>query len=242
MKKQSAEDGGTSSAIVDISGILAQGQFEWGIVSETGMVFKDETPEMEWKRITESICLLFEKSDKTHSQAAMMLGDALRFGEEKFGEKYADVIDATRDYMRARGIEQAKNWMWVAGKIPPHIRRINLPFAHHELVAKLEQSEQDEFLKLAEAEAMTVRSLREKIKERHPGKPRKKGEVKHADNALSALQKLIAVSNFLSEIGPAFFDDDKTAGKWKGPMEKIHLIFRRKWQTGRSKPVKKARK
>lgn len=169
MKSPSSEE---SSSLVDISGILTQGQFEWGIVSETGMVFKDETPEADWQRITQNICALFEKSDRTHSQCAMMLGDALRFGEEKFGEKYADVIDATRDYMRTRGIEQAKNWMWVAGKVPPHLRNINLSFAHHELVAKLDQSEQEEFLKLAESEALTVRELREKVKERHPGKPR----------------------------------------------------------------------
>lgn len=169
MKSPSSEE---SSSLVDISGILTQGQFEWGIVSETGMVFKDETPESDWQRITQNICALFEKSDRTHSQCAMMLGDALRFGEEKFGEKYADVIDATRDYMRTRGIEQAKNWMWVAGKVPPHLRNINLSFAHHELVAKLDQSEQEEFLKLAESEALTVRELREKVKERHPGKPR----------------------------------------------------------------------
>jgi hypothetical protein len=213
------------------SDLLKQGEFEWGVVSETGMVFKAGTPETEWKRITEDLCLLFERSDKTHSQCAMMLGDALRFGEEQFGERYADVIDATRDYMRARGIEQSKNWMWVAGKIPPHRRHINLSFGHHELVAKLEGGEQDKFLNLAENEGLTVRELRGKIREEHPGKPRKdKTAVKTADNAKSALQKLIDVSNFVSE-NPK----DALTEKWKGPLLKLHLAFRRKWQDGRKK-------
>jgi hypothetical protein len=234
-KNQMSED----SSIMDISGILRQGEFLWGIVSETGMVFKDETPEMEWKRITESICLLFEKSDKTHSQAAMMLGDALRFGEEKFGEKYADVIDATREYMRTRGIEQAKNWQWVAGKIPPHLRRINLSFAHHELVAKLEQSEQEEFLKLADDEGLTVRELREKVRERHPGKPRAtkvKTIVKiDTDNPESVTDALQILSNHLSNPETEILDD------WKEHMEAIYKVYRRRWQNGKPKAAKKKR-
>ncbi len=216
--------------------ILKQGQFEWGIVSETGMVFKDETPELEWHRITQDICDLFEKSDKTHSQAAMMLGDALRFGEEKYGEKYADVIDATREYMRARGIEQAKNWQWVAGKIPPHIRRINLSFGHHELVAKLEQSEQEEFLKLAEEEALTVRELRGKIRERHPGKPRAEkvdttsSKIKVTDSK-SAKEAATQLSNWLTE------NEDKVSDKLKDVLEHIYKFYRRRWMSGHKKGV-----
>lgn len=227
MKNASEEAGGS---IIDVSGILKQGEFQWGIVSATGMVFKDETPELEWKRITESICTLFEKSDRTHSQAAMMLGDSLRFGEEKFGEKYADVIDATREYMRARGIEQAKNWQWVAGKIPPHIRRIDLSFAHHELVAKLEQSEQEEFLKLAEDENLTVRELREKIRERHPSKPRTQ-KVKtivsiDTDKPESITDALQILGNHLSNPDTEILDD------WKEHLEALYKVYRRKWQTG----------
>lgn len=166
MKQPSDESG---LALVD----LQQGQFEFGIISETGILFKDEVPAEYWSDITKRICAGLEKSGKNHSHFAMLLGDALRFGEEKFGEQFADAIDSTREWMRLQGIAVAKNWQWVAGKIPPHIRRINLSFAHHELVAKLEQSEQEEFLKLAEDEALTVRETRDKIRERHPGKPRK---------------------------------------------------------------------
>lgn len=219
------------SLIVDISGILKQGEFAWCIVSETGMVFKDETPESNWKRITEDLCLLFEKSDKTHSQCAMMLGDALRWGEEKFGERYADVIDATRDYMIARGIEKSKNWQWVAGKIPPHRRHILLSFGHHEVVAKLTGDEQTEFLDIAEKEGLTVRELRGKVRERHPSKPRKGGKEKitETDNDKSALQKLIDVSNYTSE------NPDWLTEKAKEPIKKLYLAFRRKWLTGRKK-------
>jgi hypothetical protein len=213
-------------ALVD----LEQGEFQFGIISETGIVFKDETPSSEWREITERICAGLERSGKAHSHFAMLLGDALRFGEDKYGEEFANAIDATREWMRLQGIQVAKNWQWVAGKIPPHIRRINLSFAHHEIVAKLEQSEQEEFLKLSEDEGLTVRELRDKVRERHPGKPRAtKDSVKTVDNEKSALQKLVDVSNFLSEKGAEFLDDYKTADKWKGPMEKLFKMYRRKW-------------
>lgn len=213
--------------------ILKQGDFSWGAVSETGMTFKPDVDETEWQNITQQLCNLFEFTDKTHSHVAMMLGDALRYGEDRFGEKFANVIDATREYMRVRGIDRVKNWQWVAGKIAPERRRINLSFAHHELVAPLDPVEQDEFLDLAESEAMKVRELRKVIRDRHPSKPRKGAKAKEkVDTEKSALQKLIDVSNFVSEQGKDFPAEAKTAKLWKGPMEKLYKLFRRKWMSG----------
>jgi len=223
--KPPSEESGT----LDISGILNQGEFEWGIVSATGMVFKDETPESEWKRYTEDLCRLYENTGKRSAQAAMMLGDALRFGEEKFGERYADVIDATRDYMRTIGIKTLQNWQWIAGKIAPNRRHANLSLAHHEAVARLPADEQDKFLAKAEEEAMTVKELRGTIREAHPGKPRKSKSVTKLDNEQSALQKMIDVSNWLSEHAA------EINAKWKAPLEKAHLVYRRKWQNGRGR-------
>lgn len=230
MSRQPSEEAGAGLALTgDIAGILEQGEFAWGIVSETGMVFKDETPENEWKRITENLCLLYEHTGKRNAQAAMMLGDALRFGEEKYGETYADVIDATREYMRTIGIKTLQNWQWIAGKIAPSRRHANLTLAHHEAVAKLPPDEQDKFLALAEDEAMTVKEIRASIREAHPGKPRTKKTVTKSDNAQSALQKLIDVSNWLSE------HFDEVTADWKAPLEKAHKVYRRKWQSGHKK-------
>lgn len=219
--KQPSEEAGTLAITGDIAEILNQGEFEWGIVSETGMVFKDETPENEWKRITENLCLLYEQTGKKNAQAAMMLGDALRFGEEKFGETYADVIDATRAYMRVVGAKTLQNWMWIASKIAPSRRHANLSLAHHEAVAKLPADEQDKFLALAEDEALTVKELRTSIREAHPSKPRKKVAVTKLDNAQSALQKMIDVSNWLSE------HSDEIGKDWKEPLHKCEKVFRR---------------
>lgn len=217
-----------SLLVLDNLGIPQQGEFEFGSVIATGLVFKDDVAEADWHKLTEEICALFERTDMAHMQAAMMLGDALRFGEEKFGERYADAIDATRAYMLAKGIAMSKNWKWVAGKIPPERRHLLLTFGHHELVAKLPAGEQSEFLDLAEAEAMTVAELRKKVRERHPGKPKKAKKTKSADTTATALQKLIDFSNWLSE------HPDGLTEKHKGPMTKIHLAFRR-WQDKKRK-------
>jgi hypothetical protein len=218
--------------------ILSQGEFTWAEVSETGITFKAETPELEWKRITEGICVLFEKSDRTHCATAMMLGDALRFGEEHFGEKYADVIDATRQWVRLKGINSAKSWQWVASKIPPAIRRLNLTIAHHESVARLEEKEQDEFLKLAEDEALTVRELRAKIRERHPAKPRNSKAPKKTPKVLTiedmATAKAVAIelSNYLTANEEAM--DEK---EWRPILEHFGKLLKRR-NRGRPRKAK----
>lgn len=228
MSKQTEEQ---SLGVQDISGIMEQGQFQWGIVSATGIALKDETPEKEWHRITEEVCRIFEFTGKKHAQAAMMLGDLLKFGEEKYSESYANVIDATRDYMRVQ-IKTLTNWAWIAGKIAPSRRRENLTLGHHEAVARLAIEDQDKFLTLAETEGFNVKELRRAIRKARPSKrkTKEKTTVKNLDDANSITQKLIDASNWFTENAPT--------EKMKGALSKCHLAFRRKWQTGRARKLK----
>lgn len=214
--------------LIDISGILEQKEFAWGIVSETGMVLRDEISESDWSRIMGELCRIFETSGKTNAQASMMIGDGLIFGE-RFGESFADVIDSTREYMRAVGIKTLQNWAWIAKKIEPSRRHQNLSLGHHEAAARLQPEDQVKFLTLAENEAMTVKELRTAIREAKPSKRKKKEPVVKLDNAESALQKLIDVSNWLSE------HSDEITAKWKEPLAKCQKVYRRKWQTGHKK-------
>lgn len=232
MKSPTPEDSSTgeqSLGVQDISGIMDQGEFAWGIVSATGIALKDETPEKEWHRITEEVCRIFEFTGKKHAQAAMMLGDLLKFGEEKYSESYANVIDATRDYMRVQ-IKTLTNWAWIAGKIAPSRRHENLTLGHHEAVARLAIEDQDKFLQLAEDEGFNVKELRGAIREARPStrKTKEKKSVTTTDNEKSITQKLIDCSNYLS-------DPDLITAAMKGPLEKLHKLFRRKWQNGRAR-------
>jgi hypothetical protein len=177
---------------------------------------------------------MFEATGKKHSQAAMMLGDLLAFGEDRFGERYADVIDSTREYMRV-AIGTLKNWQWISGKIEPSRRRENLSLSHHEAVAKLPADEQNEFLRAADNEGLSVKELKDLIKVAHPGKPREsKGatiKVKiDTDDSSAVLDAMNIVAKWLTE------NQDEVTDDWREPMHTIAKEFRRRYQNGHKKP------
>jgi len=89
------------------------------------------------------------------------LGDWVRFGERKYGEKYAQEIDATGyDYQT---IVNAAN---VAQKFSEsNRRRLNVSWSHHAEVAGFKSTqEQDAWLDRAEAESWSRNELRSAIK------------------------------------------------------------------------------
>jgi len=96
------------------------------------------------------------------------IGDWLRFGECKYGEKYAQALDETPF---VQGTLQ--NDVWVAKHIEISRRRENLSFNHHSEVAKFEPEEQDYWLDLAEQNGWTQKKLRAAIKGGRNDKARK---------------------------------------------------------------------
>ena len=73
------------------------------------------------------------------------MGDWINAGEDKFGEQYAQAIDAT-----GWAPETIAQYARIARQVPPHRRRAGLSFAHHREVADLEPAAQVEFLARAE--------------------------------------------------------------------------------------------
>lgn len=87
------------------------------------------------------------------------IGDWLNYGERKYGEKYAEAVEATGfDYDTLKGDR------WVAQQIELVRRRHNLPFAYHREVAALTAAQQDRLLAKAEKEEWTRAELREAVK------------------------------------------------------------------------------
>lgn len=96
--------------------------------------------------------------------SAWWIGDWLRFGETKWGEKYTQAIENT-----GLSYEGLRNIVSVCGRVELSRRRDNLSFAHHEVVAALPAQQQEEMLERAEAEGWTRNELRQAIKaEREP--------------------------------------------------------------------------
>lgn len=88
------------------------------------------------------------------------IGDWLLYGEQRFGEKYAQAIDAT-------GYEAGTlaNMNWVSAAIAPSRRRENLSWGHHQVIAPLPPVDQERWLVLAEREGLSVSDLRRRVKE-----------------------------------------------------------------------------
>jgi hypothetical protein len=85
------------------------------------------------------------------------LGDWLVYGDQAFGELYAQAASET-----GYSEESLRGFQWVSGMIEPRHRNKNLSWSHHQVAAG--QDEPEKWLNLAETAGWSVRELREAIK------------------------------------------------------------------------------
>ncbi len=83
------------------------------------------------------------------------LGDWLRYGASRWGEKYKE---ATR--ITGYDVQTLRNIAYVAGQIEVSRRRDNLTWSHHAEVCALDEDEQEQWLDLAAEKRMSVADLR----------------------------------------------------------------------------------
>lgn len=83
------------------------------------------------------------------------IGDWLNYGERRYGEVYAQALDATGlDYQTLRDVK------WVCSTYPVSRRHDNLSFKHHREAAALPPAQADALLARAEAEGLSTRDVR----------------------------------------------------------------------------------
>lgn len=87
------------------------------------------------------------------------VGDWIRYGEKRYGEKYAQAIETT-----GLSYQTIANAAWVADRVPPEQRSEVLDFSHHRAVASLETSPRGEILAKAAERAWTVREVEEAVR------------------------------------------------------------------------------
>lgn len=132
---------------------------EYVEMTPTRLIFSEDTPEEVWFAVLERL---------QESQRSLMwwIGDALAFGERKYGETYAQAVEATG--YKADTVKQAA---YVARHVAPEDRQCELTFSHHQVVAGLEPEDQRRWLEAAAPEPgsdhpkLSVSKLREAIKE-----------------------------------------------------------------------------
>jgi hypothetical protein len=112
-----------------------------GVAIVDGLEFDD------WLAVGRRLLRLAEAS-------AWWVGDWLVYGEWRYGERYQTVVDQLQlKYDRVR------DYAYVAANVPPIIRRSDLTFTHHRIVAKLAPCEQRHWLERAAAEGWPTRVL-----------------------------------------------------------------------------------
>lgn len=87
------------------------------------------------------------------------VGDWLTYGEQRYGEKYAQAVDLT-----GLGYQALADAAWVAAAVELSVRNENLSWSHHRAVAGLEPGEQTEWLAWAERNRASVRELRREVR------------------------------------------------------------------------------
>jgi len=120
-----------------------------------GLVFRDPA-KMKFRRWEQLIATLNAMEDAV----PWWIGDALNFGEQSFGEKYAQAVEIT-GYRKT----YLQNICWLSSRIPMQRRRAALGISMHQEVASLEPEFQDQWLKSAEENQLTRRELRHSIKQ-----------------------------------------------------------------------------
>lgn len=141
--------------------------------------FEEETPFEVWEAYTKGILELGRRSQRD-------IGQCLLFGERKYGEKFAQVIDAMRYSPKT-----IQNAVIVVKNISKW--HDALSFAHHDVVCTLKADEQDEMLTMAEKEELTVSQLRKAKNEKFPEKKKKGGKESGKDGTTP--QPLIDLTN-----------------------------------------------
>jgi hypothetical protein len=87
------------------------------------------------------------------------IGDALNYGQKRFGEKYAQAMDAT-----GCAYQSLANWSWVASSVPINNRIAGLSWTHHRLVARIGTEQQKQILESAKVRGVSVTEFEKELK------------------------------------------------------------------------------
>ena len=119
-----------------------------GDITQTAMLFTGNLDYDEWVNIGHQL--------KAMSQGLMFwVGDWLNYGEEHYGEMYAQAMDITGYSYRT--VKQAK---YIAKKFPPEARNDALSFTHYTAVAGEEPERAKALLDQAINESLTIDELK----------------------------------------------------------------------------------
>lgn len=121
-------------------------------ITRTGVAFTGDLAFDKWESLLMSLSSM-------EVAAQWGIGDALNYGEARYGEKYTQAIELTGHTYQALA-----NYSWVARSIPIENRNTDLSWTHHRVVCKLEHTEQKKLLDEALAKQWSVDVLADVVR------------------------------------------------------------------------------
>ena len=130
----------------------ATGPTQKGALTATAYVIQGKLPFRDWVQHGRRLGLLGRS-------AAWWLGDWLRYGNAKYGERYTRAAHIT-----GYDTQTLMNMVYVASRFERSRRRAGLSWSHHAELAALSPEDQERWLTRAESDRLSVRCLREELR------------------------------------------------------------------------------
>lgn len=165
-------------------------------VTDVGLQFNHDIEYDQWLRLMATLQQL-----TTAFQFA--IGDALNYGQKRYGEKYAQAMDAT-----GCAYQSLANWSWVASHVPINNRVAGLSWTHHRLIAHIGTEQQKQLLESAKARNVSVTEFERELKgeqeeEKKPLKQLTIPEGWSVDDANKALEIVSSYKQGLERLSAA---------------------------------------
>ncbi len=162
-------------------------------VTDVGIIFNNDIEFDQWQRLMETLNQL-----TTAFQFAM--GDALNYGQKRYGEKYAQAMDAT-----GCAYQSLANWSWVSSNVPIHNRVTGISWTHHRIVAHVGTEQQKQLLESARSRNLSAVEFERELKgedetEKKPLKQITIPEGWSVDDANKALEMISSYKDGLNAL------------------------------------------
>ena len=151
-------------------------------LTDVGLTFNGDLQYDEWIDLMRMLVKL-----ETAFQFA--IGDALVFGEARYGEKYSQVMEVTQLSYQALA-----NMVWVAKKVPIANRHADLSWTHHRVVASVDGADQQGLLSMAKEQGLSAADLHQHIS----GKPQRQREVVQIPAGITASEAATILEQYAS--------------------------------------------
>jgi hypothetical protein len=129
-------------------------------LTATGMVLPSDLTFEDWQDVGPVLLSFEAHAERALTVVRWAIADWLRYGEHRFGEKYAQAVEVT-------GLSETRlmTLNWLADKVPSSRRREDLTIEHHVAVAALPAPQQESLLKDAAAHGWSVRWLKSQARD-----------------------------------------------------------------------------